>query len=70
MISLLRERIPDSRERLRLGIVHVMCAATARRIESGLKGEFDPDEVWIRPAAAVLAAHTGPGAWAVVYQYE
>ena len=70
VLGLLRERIPAERERLRMGVAHVMAPDLGEELAASLREEFAPDEMLIRPAAGVLAAHTGPGAWAVFYQAE
>ncbi len=70
VLELLNERIPATRERLRMGIAHVLCEDTALDLATALRREFEPEEILIRPATGVLSAHTGPGAWAVFYQAE
>jgi DegV family protein with EDD domain len=70
VLELLQERIPADRKQLRLGVAHVACRDTADEIARRLDEAFVPDEVLVRPAAGVIAAHTGPGAWAVFYQAE
>ncbi len=70
VIDLLKERVPRVRSRLRMGVAHVDCRQVADEIADALRREFQPDEVLVAPAAGVLAAHTGPGAWAVFYQAE
>ncbi len=70
VVALMRERIPERRARLRIGVVHVLCPDVGEELKSILEREFEPDEAHLRPATAVLASHTGPGAWAAVYQFE
>ncbi|NIR44829.1 MAG: DegV family EDD domain-containing protein [Gemmatimonadetes bacterium] len=70
VLELLRERFPAERGRLRMGVAHVACHELAQEVGRRLEAEFAPDEVLIRPAAGVISAHTGPGAWAVFYQCE
>lgn len=70
VVELLRERIPTRRCRLRLGVIHVACPDLAETLSARLEEEFGPDQMLVRPGTGVLAAHTGPGAWAVAYQVE
>jgi DegV family protein with EDD domain len=70
VLELLRRQVPRERARLRMGVVHVDCPDVADLLASLLQREFMPDGLLIRPAAATLSAHTGPGAWAVFYQAE
>lgn len=70
VVELVCQQIPKDRKRLRIGVVHVMCPDVAEELKSALENELQPDETWVRPVTAVLAAHTGPGAWAVAYQVE
>ncbi len=69
-LELLREQLPEDRVRLRFGVAHVACPDVADTMAHCLEREFAPDEILIRPAAGVLAAHVGPGAWAVFYQAD
>lgn len=68
--GLLEERIPRPYQRLRLGVVHVLCEDMAGMLSRRLAEHFEPDQLMVRPATGVLAAHAGPGAWAVVFQAE
>ena len=70
VVDLLMDRVPVERTRLRMGVVHVDCRDVADELAGVLRDEFRPDEVLISPAACVLAAHLGPGAWGVFYQAE
>ncbi len=70
VLRILEQRVPAERKRLRMGIAHVDCVAVANRLAAALEERFQPDEMMVRPAASVLAAHTGPGAWAAFYQVE
>ncbi len=70
VLELLAQRIPTNRRRLRMGVVHVLCRDVADQLVSELAGAFRPDEILVSPAASVIAAHTGPGAWGVFYQAE
>jgi DegV family protein with EDD domain len=70
VLELLAERIPAERRRLRMGIVHVLCRDVADGLAGELESRFAPDEIIVRPATSVIAAHTGPGAWGVFYQAE
>ncbi len=70
VLDLFAERIPVERTRLRMGVVHVLCRDVADQLASELDRRFAPDEILVRPATSVIAAHTGPGAWGVFYQAE
>jgi len=70
VVELLRRRIPRERDRLRMGVAHVAAPELGAGLADTLASEFAPDELLVRPAAGVLAAHTGPGAWGVFYQAE
>jgi DegV family protein with EDD domain len=70
VLELLERRVPSKRMRLRMGVAHVHCRETAEELARALRRAFEPDELLIEPAAAVLAAHLGPGAWGVFYQAE
>lgn len=70
VLRILAGKVVRDRRRLRMGVAHVDCPAVADELAAALQREFRPDELMIRPAACVLAAHTGPGAWAVFYQVE
>jgi DegV family protein with EDD domain len=70
VIELLRPRVPVRRSRLRMGVAHVGCPQVAEALADAVRAEFGPDELLVVPAANVIAAHTGPGAWGVVYQAE
>jgi DegV family protein with EDD domain len=70
VLQILEHRVPLERRRLRMGVAHVDCVDVANRLAKAFEQMFQPDEMMVRPAASVLAAHTGPGAWAVFYQVE
>ncbi len=70
VVELLRARVPARRSRLRMGVVHVGCPDAAERLAGVVGDEFRPDQLLVVPAASVIAAHTGPGAWGVIYQVE
>jgi DegV family protein with EDD domain len=70
VLELFADRIPAERTRLRMGVVHVLCRDVADELASELERRFAPDEILVRPATSVIAAHTGPGAWGVFYQAE
>lgn len=70
VLNLFASRIPVERTRLRMGVVHVACRDIADQLASELDRRFAPDEILVRPATSVIAAHTGPGAWGVFYQAE
>jgi DegV family protein with EDD domain len=68
VLEYLRAHIPEDRAGLRMGVVHVAGHTLAEDVAASLREEFGVDDVMIRPAAGVLAAHVGPGAWGVFYQ--
>ncbi len=68
VLELLKEQLPRERSGLRMGVAHVAAEAVADELAEALRREFNPDEIMVRPAAGVIAVHTGPGAWAVFYQ--
>ncbi len=70
VMELLDERIPADRARLRMGVAHVLCPDIAEKLAAELRRRFAPDELLVRPATSVIAAHTGPGAWGVFFQAE
>ncbi|MGD2216410.1 MAG: DegV family protein [Gemmatimonadales bacterium] len=70
VLELVADCIPTERTRLRMGVVHVLCRDVADELASELERRFAPDEILVRPATSVIAAHTGPGAWGVFYQAE
>lgn len=70
VLELLQERVPHERGALRMGVAHVMAPEVAEELARRLEERFAPDQIVVRPAAVVLAAHTGPGAWGVFYQAE
>jgi DegV family protein with EDD domain len=70
VLELFADRIPAERTRLRMGVVHVLRRDVADELASELERRFAPDEILVRPATSVIAAHTGPGAWGVFYQAE
>ncbi len=47
-----------------------MCPEIAEELVARLERQFAPDEIMMRPATSVLAAHMGPGAWSVFYQAD
>ena len=70
VLELLHEHVPRERSWLRMGVAHVMAPDVAKELARRLEELFAPDQIVVRPAAGVLAAHTGPGAWGVFYQAE
>ena len=70
VLDILEDKVPPERARLRMGVAHVDSPDVASTLVAAFEQRFQPDEVLVRPAASVLAAHTGPGAWAVFYQVE
>ena len=70
VLALLDEALPQRRARLRMGVVHADCANTARDVRDALHRRYHPFEIVVSPITAVLAAHTGPDAWGVIWQVE
>ncbi len=70
VLALLDEALPQRRARLRMGVVHADCEDTARDVRDALHRRYHPFEIVVSPITAVLAAHTGPDAWGVIWQVE
>ncbi len=70
VIELVRQSLPAEPGRLRMAVAHVGCEGMAEELAGIVGREFDADEVLVRPAANVIAAHLGPGAWGVFYQAQ
>ncbi|MDO8667084.1 MAG: DegV family protein [Gemmatimonadales bacterium] len=70
VLGLLDEALPSRRERLRMGVVHADVPEVAEEVREALARRYHPYEIVVSPLTAVLAAHTGPGAWGVIWQVE
>ena len=70
VLELLDDSIPAARDRLRLGVVHADVAGVAQEVREALESRYHPREMVVSPLTAVLAAHTGPGAWGVIWQVD
>lgn len=70
VLEILEGWIPRDRARLRMGVAHVGCLDVAQGLAEDLRHRFGPDELFVVPGGCAIAAHTGPGAWAVFYQAE
>ena len=70
VLGLLARALPEAPRRLRMGVAHVDCPEVAEQIRAALVRRFQPLDVFVGPATAVVATHVGPGAWAVFWQVE
>jgi DegV family protein with EDD domain len=71
MMELLEKALPADTARLKFGVIHVDAAETAAAVVEALRQRFGgTHDVLVSPATPVIAAHTGPGTWGVVYQAE
>lgn len=70
MLDLLAERVPDTAEKLRFGVIHVDCAEIAEQAAAAIRERYGDRDILISPATAVIATHTGPGTWGIAYQIE
>ena len=70
LFRLLDRALPRQRQRLRLGVAHADTPEVAEQLQRALRERYQPLDVVVSPVTGVLAAHTGPGAWAVFYQVE
>jgi DegV family protein with EDD domain len=70
MMKALRKQIPPEAEKVRFGVAHVGCPEVVPAVTSALRSEYGDIEILSAPATAVLATHTGIGAWAVAYLVE
>ena len=52
---------------LRLGIMHAVCEADARRLADELQGKLQPETLLIAEIGAAVGVHTGPGALGVCW---
>jgi fatty acid-binding protein DegV len=70
VLTLLKQRLEPRPAKLRFGVVHAAAPETAERVRTALVAAFQPRDVLVGPATAVLGTHVGEGAWAVCYQVE
>ena len=70
VFRLLDRALPRQRQRLRLGVAHADAPEVAEQLRRALSERYQPLEVVVSSVTGVLAAHTGPGAWAIFYQVE
>jgi DegV family protein with EDD domain len=70
MMELLEEKLTPRPARLRMAVMHADALDTAERVKTEIQKRFNPYEVHIGSVTAVIGVHTGPGAWAVIYQNE
>ena len=70
MMELLEKKLTARPKRLRMAVMHADALETAEQVKKQLQDRFDPYEIHIGIVAAVIGVHTGPGAWAVMYQNE
>lgn len=60
----------EGAERCRLGVVHAGLPDFAAGLAEEVRRRYRPEDVFVQPLTAVLAAHLGPGAWGLCYQVE
>ena len=70
VFQLLDRALPRQRQRLRPGVAHADTPELAEQLQRALRERYQPLAVVVSSVTGVLAAHTGPGAWAVFYQVE
>lgn len=71
LLDLVRDRIGEPRDRVRLGIVHVGAPGLVEEVAERLRADFGSDvEILVAPATPVLATHLGIGAWGVAYTVD
>lgn len=71
MMRALEERIPDTPEAVRFGVVHVGCPEIVAPVSEELRRRRGRDvEILAAPATPVVSTHLGPGAWGVAYLVE
>jgi hypothetical protein len=70
ILTRLEQRLGKRPRQVRFGVVHAEAPETAERVRTALLAAFEPKEVLVGPATAVLGTHVGEGAWAVFYQVE
>jgi uncharacterized protein len=71
LMDLLRERVPPGTRQVRFGVVHVAADEVVDEVTAALQLQYGEDvEIITNRATAVIATHTGPGAWGLAYMVE
>jgi DegV family protein with EDD domain len=70
VLSLLEKRLVPRPTRVRFGIAHANAPDQAERMRTALLAAWQPRDVLVSVATAVLGTHVGEGAWGVFYQVE
>ncbi len=70
VLSLLEKRLVPRPTRVRFGIAHANAPEQAERMRTALLAAWQPRDVLVSVATAVLGTHVGEGAWGVFYQVE
>jgi DegV family protein with EDD domain len=70
VLELLDQALTPRPRSVRFGVVHAEAPETAERVRTALVAAFQPRDCFVSLATGVLGTHTGPGAWAVLYQVE
>lgn len=70
ILELLDAVLTPRPRRLRMAVMHAHAPDVADQVARACQERFDPYELHIGHVAAVIGVHTGPGAWAVIYQNE
>lgn len=70
VLSLLEKRLVPRPTRVRFGVAHANAPEQAERMRTALLAAWQPRDVLVSVATAVLGTHVGEGAWGVFYQIE
>lgn len=70
VLSLLEKRLVPRPTRVRFGVAHANAPEQAERMRTALLAAWQPRDVLVSVATAVLGTHVGEGAWGVFYQVE
>ena len=70
VLSLLEQRLVPRPSRVRFGVAHANAPDQAERMRTALLAAWQPRDVLVSVATAVLGTHVGEGAWGVFYQVE
>ena len=70
VLSLLEQRLVPRPTRVRFGVAHANAPDQAERMRTALLAAWQPRDVLVSVATAVLGTHVGEGAWGVFYQVE
>jgi DAK2 domain fusion protein YloV len=70
ILSLLERQLTPRPKAVRFGVAHADAPEMADRLRTALVAAYQPRDCMVSLATGVLAAHVGPGAWAVFYQVE